>query len=88
MVGVLLWRGTLIGVFAGIICFGFLKLAGEPPVDRAIAFEAQLEETKAHADAHAHAHAHTHPARRLPSQSRIPNWSTARSRPALACLPA
>ncbi|MGC2415366.1 MAG: CbtA family protein [Stellaceae bacterium] len=51
MVGDLLWRGMLVGVFASIICFGFLKLAGEPPVDRAIAFEAQLEAAKAHAHA-------------------------------------
>jgi predicted cobalt transporter CbtA len=54
MVGVLLLRGVLVGVVAGILCFGFLKIAGEPSVDRAIAFEAQLEEAKAHADAHSH----------------------------------
>jgi hypothetical protein len=72
MVGVLLWRGMLIGVFAGLICFGFLKLAGEPPVDRAIAFEAQLEETKAHADAHAHVDAHTHPSAEAPMPESYP----------------
>ena len=55
MVGVLLWRGMLVGVFAGIICFGFLRLAGEPPVDRAIAFEAQIDGAKAHGDAHTQA---------------------------------
>ena len=54
MVGVLLLRGMLVGVVAGILCFGFLKIAGEPSVDRAIAFETQLEEAKAHADAHSH----------------------------------
>jgi predicted cobalt transporter CbtA len=72
MVGVLLWRGMLTGVFAGIICFGFLKLAGEPPVDRAIAFEAQLEETKAHADSHAHVDAHTHPSAEAPKPESYP----------------
>ena len=47
MVGTLLLRGMLVGVLAGLLCFGFLKLFGEPPVDRAIAFEAQLDEAKA-----------------------------------------
>ena len=54
MVGALLWRGMLLGVLAGILCFGFLRLVGEAPVDRAIAFEEQHE--KAHASAGAHAH--------------------------------
>jgi predicted cobalt transporter CbtA len=54
MVGVLLLRGMLVGVLAGILCFGFLKIAGEPSVDRAVAFETQLEEAKAHAEAHSH----------------------------------
>jgi hypothetical protein len=36
----------LAGVLAGLLCFGFLKIFGEPPVDRAIAFETQLDETK------------------------------------------
>lgn len=52
MVGALLLRGMLVGVLAGILCFGFLKIVGEPPVDRAIAFESQHGEAKAHADAH------------------------------------
>jgi predicted cobalt transporter CbtA len=46
MVGVLLTRGMLIGFLAGILCFGFLKLVGEPQVDRAIAFEAATDEAK------------------------------------------
>jgi hypothetical protein len=83
MVGVLLWRGMLVGVFAGIICFALLKLAGEPPVDRAIAFEAQLEAAN---------RLRLTPMQvlptRMPRKGRIPNWSAARSRPALACLPA
>ncbi len=54
MVGALLWRGMLLGVLAGILCFGFLKLAGEPPVNRAIAFEER------HGKAHPSTGAHTH----------------------------
>src|SRR5580704_7895076 len=46
MVGTLLLRGMIVGVLAGLLCFGFLKIFGEPPVDRAIAFETQLDETK------------------------------------------
>jgi predicted cobalt transporter CbtA len=40
-------RGMLVGILAGLLSFGFLKLYGEPQVDRAIAFETQLEEAKA-----------------------------------------
>jgi Probable cobalt transporter subunit (CbtA) len=72
MVGVLLWRGMLVGVFAGIICFGFLRFAGEPPVDRAIAFEAQIEGAKAHADAHANRDAHTHLGGEAPKEESHP----------------
>ncbi|MGF6768499.1 putative cobalt transporter CbtA [Paraburkholderia sp. GAS199] len=39
MVGKLLMRGMLAGVVAGLIAFGFAKVAGEPQVERAIAFE-------------------------------------------------
>src|SRR6266702_1013370 len=39
MVGKLLMRGMLAGVVAGLIAFGFARVAGEPQVDRAIAFE-------------------------------------------------
>jgi len=46
MVGTLLTRGMLVGLLAGILCFGFLKFAGEPSVDRAIAFESALDEAK------------------------------------------
>jgi hypothetical protein len=53
MVGALLLRGMLVGVLAGILSFGFLKIAGEPSVDRAIAFEAQLDAAKAQAEAQA-----------------------------------
>lgn len=50
MVGSLLMRGMLVGILAGLLCFGFLKLFGEPQVDRAIAFETQMDEAKAQAD--------------------------------------
>src|SRR3984957_3891272 len=49
MVGTLLVRGMLVGIVAGILCFGFLKIVGEPQVDRAFAFESQLDEAKAQA---------------------------------------
>lgn len=39
MVGKLLMRGMLAGVVAGLVAFGFARVAGEPQVDRAIAFE-------------------------------------------------
>jgi predicted cobalt transporter CbtA len=51
MVGTLLLRGMLAGILAGLLCFGFLKIFGEPPVDRAIAFETQLDEAHAHGPA-------------------------------------
>ncbi|MBB4571756.1 CbtA family protein [Rhizobium leucaenae] len=41
MVGRLLLRGMLVGVFAGILIFAFAHTFGEPLVDRAIAFEEQ-----------------------------------------------
>jgi predicted cobalt transporter CbtA len=50
MVGSLLTRGMLIGFVAGILCFGFLRFVGEPPVDRAIAFEAAADEARDHKD--------------------------------------
>ncbi|HEX4767978.1 MAG TPA: CbtA family protein [Lichenihabitans sp.] len=51
MVGTLLLRGMLVGLLAGFLCFGFLKIFGEPQVDRAMAFETQLDEAKAKAAA-------------------------------------
>jgi Probable cobalt transporter subunit (CbtA) len=50
MVGTLLVRGMLVGIVAGLLSFGFLKVYGERQVDRAIAFETQLEEAKAAAE--------------------------------------
>jgi predicted cobalt transporter CbtA len=49
LVGNLLVRGMLIGLLAGLVSFCFLKTYGEPAVDRAIAFETQLDEAKAKA---------------------------------------
>jgi predicted cobalt transporter CbtA len=46
MVGALLTRGMLVGILAGILCFGFLKIFGEPQVDRAIAFETAMDGAK------------------------------------------
>ncbi len=51
MVGTLLMRGMLIGIFAGLLSFGFLKIVGEPAVDRAIAFETAMDEAKVKAKA-------------------------------------
>src|ERR1700690_3675992 len=50
MVRVFLVRGMLVGIVAGLFCFGFLKVYGEPQVDRAIAFETKLADAKAAAE--------------------------------------
>lgn len=50
MVRTFLVRGMLVGIVAGLISFGFLKVYGEPQVDRAIAFETQMDEAKAAAE--------------------------------------
>jgi hypothetical protein len=47
MMGNLLLRGMLAGLLAAVFAFGFAKVFGEPQVDRAIAFEEQM-------NAHAH----------------------------------
>src|SRR5215469_1251261 len=46
MVRNLLVRGMLAGLLAGILAFGFAKIFGEPQVDRAIAFEEQMDKAK------------------------------------------
>jgi predicted cobalt transporter CbtA len=61
MVGTLLTRGMLVGLLAGILCFGFLRLAGESPVDRAIAFESAMDEARAKASTDHHHHDHVAP---------------------------
>lgn len=53
MAGTLVLRGMLIGIVAGLLSFSFLKIVGEPQVDRAITFETQLDEAKAQAAAQA-----------------------------------
>jgi hypothetical protein len=58
----------LVGTVAGLLSFAFLKIYGEPQVDRAVAFETQQDEAKAaaqKAESHNHAsashdHAHDH----------------------------
>ena len=71
MVRTFLVRGMLVGIVAGLLSFAFLKIYGEPQVDRAVAFETQQDEAKAAAEkaeshnqasvSHDHAsEAHTH----------------------------
>ena len=50
MTRMFLVRGMLVGILAGLLSFGFLKLYGEPQLDRAIAFETQLDEAKVAAE--------------------------------------
>jgi predicted cobalt transporter CbtA len=47
MVRTFLVRGMIVGIVAGLLSFGFLKVYGEPQVDRAIAFAEQMDEAKA-----------------------------------------
>ena len=51
MAGTLLLRGMLVGIVAGLLCFTFLKVFGEPQVDTAIAFETRMNETRDQAKA-------------------------------------
>jgi predicted cobalt transporter CbtA len=51
MVRALLVRGMLVGIVAGLLSFVFLKIYGEPQVDIAVAFETQVEASKAAAGA-------------------------------------
>jgi hypothetical protein len=48
--GSLLWRGMIVGFVAALLSFSFLKIAGEPAVDRAIAFETAMDRAKAKAE--------------------------------------
>jgi predicted cobalt transporter CbtA len=50
MVRTLLVRGMLVGILAGLLSFGFLKVYGEPQVDLAISFETQMDIAKAAAE--------------------------------------
>ena len=58
MVRTFLVRGMLVGIVAGLLSFAFLKIYGEPQVDRAVAFETQQDEAKAAAQK-AESHNHT-----------------------------
>jgi hypothetical protein len=49
MVGKLLVRGMLTGIAAGLLTFGFARVAGEPQVDQAISFEQQIDTAKGEA---------------------------------------
>jgi predicted cobalt transporter CbtA len=60
MVRTFLVRGMLVGIVAGLLSFGFLKVYGEPQVDRAIAFEEQMDEAKAEFAKHHGMPAHEH----------------------------
>jgi predicted cobalt transporter CbtA len=68
----------LVGIVAGLLSFAFLKIYGEPQVDRAVAFETQQDEAKAaaqkteshnHASSQAHAHVADHDEPELVSRS-------------------
>ena len=78
MVRTFLVRGMLVGIVAGLLSFGFLKIYGEPEVDRAIAFETQQDEAKAAAEKAKGMHM---------SDEEGPSWSAARCRPASVCSP-
>jgi predicted cobalt transporter CbtA len=59
MVRTFLVRGMLVGIVAGLLSFGFLKVYGEPQVERAIAFESQHDAAK-EAPPNAASHHHDH----------------------------
>jgi predicted cobalt transporter CbtA len=61
MVRTLLIRGMLVGILAGLLVFAFAKVFGEPQVDRAISFEAALDEANAKAHAANGIHAEEEP---------------------------
>jgi len=49
MVRTLLIWGMVVGLVAGLLAFGFAKVFGEPQVERAIAFEDQMDQAKGEA---------------------------------------
>ena len=67
MVSTILLRGLLAGLVAGLLAFGFAKVFGEPQVDRAIAFESQMEAAHAHSHGDADAHGEELVSRRVQS---------------------
>src|SRR5262249_1216115 len=54
MVRTFLVRGMLVGIVAGLLSFAFLKVHGEPQVDRAVAFESLQDQAKAAQKAPSH----------------------------------
>jgi len=62
MVGRLLVRGMAAGLVAGLITFCFARIAGEPLVDTAIAFEEQLDAAKEAAQTQAQTQTQAHDA--------------------------
>jgi hypothetical protein len=46
MIRTLLVRGMVVGVIAGLLTFGIGKIFGEPQVDKAIAFESEMDAVK------------------------------------------
>jgi predicted cobalt transporter CbtA len=46
MTRTLLLRGMLVGLVAGLLVFAFARWAGEPQVDKAIAFETSMDQAK------------------------------------------
>jgi hypothetical protein len=57
MIGSLLIRGMLVGLLAGVLAYGFARVAGEPAIERAIAFEEQ-QDSAAHGVAATSVHHH------------------------------
>jgi predicted cobalt transporter CbtA len=49
MTRILLLRGMLVGIVAGLLVFGFARLIGEPEVERAIAFETSMDRARGEA---------------------------------------
>ena len=53
MVGNLLLRGMLVGLFAALLAFAFARVVGEPQVDRAIGFEEEMSAAEGMSHDHA-----------------------------------
>lgn len=68
MARTLLIRGMIAGLIAGLLVFGVARVLGEPQVDRAIAFEASVDEAKVKAEVAA-GHAVEEPEPELVSRS-------------------
>src|SRR5262245_35139650 len=59
MMRALLIRGMLVGVVAGLLSFGVARVLGEPQVDRAIAYEEQIDAAHGGAGEAGHQHGTT-----------------------------